>query len=81
MNQLHYHGNIHYYNGYIYMFGGVHGGKIEYIYPFENSSFTDSQDNALYLGGRSATSTTLLPNGYVYIIAGHNGGNLEEITL
>ena len=65
-------GNIIFYNGYVYVFGGLRStsSKIEFLYPFKNSTFTISQASQDFLDTRRRMGIVLLPNGFIYFIGG-----------
>ena len=81
-NGLHDIGTLIYFNGGVYMFGGTNcvSSKVEFLYPFKNSSFTTSQDSQSLQNNRGAMSSVVLPNGLIYLIAGLAGGRVNRVS-
>ena len=79
----HYQSSLIFYNGYVYIFGGEYSvtSKIEFLYPFKNSTFTTSQASQYFLNKRRVMGTVLLPNGFIYLIGGSNGTLFNCVSL
>ena len=79
----HYQSSLIFYNGYVYIFGGEYSvtSKIEFLYPFKNSTFTTSQASQYFLNNRGVMGTVLLANGFIYLSGGYDGGFLNCVSL